>query len=160
MILTRKEYADFEKRYWQTSTNIGFIFSLGVMMGFVVGIVIVYQILYTDVADHLAEYATLKAMGYRDVYLLIIVFQEALLLSVLGFFPGGAISLGLYALVRKSIALPMVMTVERAALVLSFKPSLKAHSFLTAPRLKEAVFQESAPKNIMSPALAFNSFII
>jgi putative ABC transport system permease protein len=41
-----------------------FIFGLGVAMGFIVGIVIVYQILYTDVSDHLAEYATLKAMGY------------------------------------------------------------------------------------------------
>lgn len=138
MILTRKEYADFEKRYWQTSTNIGFIFSLGVMMGFVVGIVIVYQILYTDVADHLAEYATLKAMGYRDVYLLIIVFQEALLLSVLGFFPGGAISLGLYALVRKSIALPMVMTVERAALVLSLTIIMCLISGLLAMRKLQA----------------------
>jgi putative ABC transport system permease protein len=118
MILTRQEYADFEKRYWQTSTNIGFIFSLGVAMGFVVGIVIVYQILYTDVADHLPEYATLKAMGYQDIYLLGVVFQEALLLSVLGFLPGLGVSVGLYALVKNSIALPMVMTLERAIMVL------------------------------------------
>ena len=65
-------------------------------MGFVVGTVIVYQILYTDVADHLPEYATLKAMGYTDFYLFTVVFQEAIILGIIGFIPGVSFSRLLY----------------------------------------------------------------
>jgi putative ABC transport system permease protein len=87
-------------------------------MGFFVGIIIVYQVLSTDVSDHLAEYATFKAMGYRNMYLLGIVFEEALILSILGFFPGVGISLGLYSLTRNATNLPMYMTLIRAIQVL------------------------------------------
>ena len=104
---------------WQNSTSIGFIFTLGTVMGFIVGIVIVYQILYTDVADHLSEYATLKAMGYTNFYLLTVVFQEAVILAVVGFFPGMAAAVGLYTMTRNATSLPLFMTVVRAATVLA-----------------------------------------
>src|SRR5579883_121527 len=87
-VMTLAEFAELEKVYWQNNTPIGFIFSLGTVIGFIVGAVIVYQILSSDVADHLSEYATLKAIGYGDRYLLMVVFQEALILAVLGFVPG------------------------------------------------------------------------
>jgi putative ABC transport system permease protein len=86
-------------------------------MGFIVGIVIVYQILYTDVSDHLPEYATLKAMGYRSRYLISVVLQEALILSVLGFLPGFFLCIGLYKLTRDATALPIDMTVDRGITV-------------------------------------------
>jgi len=117
-VLSKEEFIEFEKSYWETSTAIGFIFTLGTSMGFIVGIVIVYQILYTDVADHLPEYATLKAMGYKTSYLLIVVFQEALILAVLGYLPGCTLALGLYSLTKNATNLPMVMTISRAATVL------------------------------------------
>jgi putative ABC transport system permease protein len=117
-VLTRQEFIDKELFYWQTGTAIGFIFTLGTIMGFIVGIVIVYQILYTDVADHLPEYATLKAMGYTDGYLLKVVFQEALILAIVGFFPGMLAATGLYALTRNATNLPLMMTLARASTVL------------------------------------------
>jgi putative ABC transport system permease protein len=117
-VFNREEFIEFERSYWQTGTSIGFIFTLGAVMGFIVGIVIVYQILYTDVADHLSEYATLKAMGYTDWYLLTIVFQEALILSIVGFFPGMLAATGLYAMTRSATNLPLMMTVARASTVL------------------------------------------
>jgi len=117
-ILSKEEFIDFEKNYWQSSTAIGFIFALGTAMGFIVGTVIVYQILYTDVSDHLPEYATLKAMGYRNSYLLMVVFQEAIILSILGYFPGFVLGLGLYNLTRGATNLPIVMTLARAVIVL------------------------------------------
>jgi putative ABC transport system permease protein len=106
-ILTMQGYVNFEKGYWQKSTAIGFIFSLGTVMGFIVGIVIVYQILYTDVSDHLAEYATLKAMGYSNFYLAQIVIQESFVLSILGFIPGLGISFFLYNLTKNATLLPL-----------------------------------------------------
>ena len=117
-VFSKAQFIEFERDYWQTGTSIGFIFTLGTIMGFIVGIVIVYPILYTDVADHLSEYATLKAMGYTDFYLLTVVFQEALILSIVGFFPGMFAAVGLYTITRNATNLPLIMTVARATTVL------------------------------------------
>lgn len=117
-LLTHDEFIQFEKNYWKNNTAIGFIFMMGTVMGFIVGNVIVYQVLYTNVSDHLSEYATLKAMGYRDRYLLIMVFQEALILAVLGYIPGFSITLGLYSLTSKATSLPMIMELGRGISVL------------------------------------------
>jgi len=91
-VFAKQEFEDQEKHFWQTATPIGYIFWLGTMMGFVVGIVICYQILYADIADHMAEFATLKAMGYGSRYFIGVVLQEAVILSFLGFLPGVAVS--------------------------------------------------------------------
>jgi putative ABC transport system permease protein len=110
LVLSKEEFIAFERNYWETSTAIGFIFTLGAAMGLIVGIVIVYQILYTDVADHLPEYATLKAMGYTNNYLLIVVFQQALILACVGFIPGWAISTFFYYQTAMATGLPIAMT--------------------------------------------------
>lgn len=117
-VLTIEEFAKVEKEYWANSTAIGFIFSLGTAMGFVVGVVIVYQILYSDVSDHLPEYATLKAMGYTDRFLMNVLIQEALILAILGFFPSFFLATGLYQLTQKATLLPIGMTANRAVSVL------------------------------------------
>jgi putative ABC transport system permease protein len=116
-VMSKSGFADFERSYWQSSTAIGFIFSLGSAMGFIVGIVIVYQILYTDVSDHLAEYATLKAMGYRSYFLISVVFQESLILAALGYLPGFFLSIGLYKLTKDATSLPIGMTIDRGITV-------------------------------------------
>ncbi len=116
-ILTKQGFEDFEKDYWRSSTAIGFIFTLGAAMGFVVGCVIVYQILYSDVSDHLPEYATLMAMGYRLFTLLGVVAREGLLLALLGFLPAWLAGQGLYALVRSGTRLPVFMSTDRSLIV-------------------------------------------
>ena len=117
-VLTKQEFIDFERNYWANSTAIGFIFTLGTVMGFIVGTVIVYQILYTEVADHLAEYATLKAIGYTQNYLLTVILQEALLLAVFGYFPGIIFALVMYNSARTATLLPVFMSFDRAVMVL------------------------------------------
>ena len=87
-------------------------------MGFFVGIILVYQILYTDVAEHWAEYATLKAIGYSNFHLLGIVLQESVILVFFGFIPGFFISIGLYRLTANATGLLMQMTWERAINIL------------------------------------------
>ncbi|BAY82149.1 DevC protein [Calothrix parasitica NIES-267] len=113
-VLTKEEFITFEKAYWQSNTPIGFIFALGTMMGFIVGVIIVYQVLSTDVNAHIKEYATFKAMGYKNFFLLSVVFEEAIILAILGFIPGALISTGLYALTRNATNLPLYMTLARA----------------------------------------------
>lgn len=118
-VLTFPEYIKFEEAYWRKESPIGFIFSLGVAMGFVVGVIIVYQVLSTDVNSHLKEYATFKAMGYNNIYLLGVIFEEAIILATLGFIPGFIIPLGLYQLARNATNLPIYMTLARAIFVLA-----------------------------------------
>lgn len=138
-VLTHDEFVDLERTYWTTNTPIGFIFQLGVLVGVFVGCIIVYQILYSDVTDHLPEYATLKAMGYPDSFLLKLVLQEAVILSVFGFIPGLFISHFVYVVSRNATLLPLQLTFERAALVYVLTVVMCAISgALAARRLKAA----------------------
>ncbi|HHP7231063.1 MAG TPA: ABC transporter permease DevC, partial [Xenococcaceae cyanobacterium] len=116
-VLTVPEFVQLEIDHW-ASQGIGFIFNLGVFVGFFVGIIIVYQILSSNVSEHLPEYATLKAMGYSDLYLLIMLLQEALILAALGFMPGFLISIGLYQVTYAATLMATAMKTSRAVLVL------------------------------------------
>ena len=103
--------------YQQTKRPTGIIFGFGVIIGVLVGIVIVYQVLSTDVADHLSEYATFKAMGYSQRFFLSIVLEEALILGVLGFVPGFAVASLLLAGMAAATTLPLAMTTSMAVMV-------------------------------------------
>jgi putative ABC transport system permease protein len=116
-VLTKKGFINFEQNYWRSSTSIGFIFTLGAAMGFVVGCVIVYQVLYSDVSDHLPEYATLMAMGYRLSTLLGVVAREGLLLVIFGYLPAYLAGQVLYVVVRQATRLPVAMDLARALTV-------------------------------------------
>jgi putative ABC transport system permease protein len=116
-VLTRAEFAQFEENVLKTESPIAFIFGFGVAMGFFIGVIIVYQILSTDVNSHLKEYATFKAMGYDNSYLLGVVFEEAIIIAVVGFIPGCIIPLGLYQLAASATNLPIYMPIARAVFV-------------------------------------------
>jgi putative ABC transport system permease protein len=133
-IYSKRGFEEFEKNYWRGSTSIGFIFTLGAAMGFVVGCVIVYQILYSDVSDHLPEYATLMAMGYPLSDLLGVVAREGVLLSVLGYVPAWLAGQGLYVMVRKGTNLPVQMEGDRALMVLAMIFTMCMASALLAMR--------------------------
>lgn len=133
-VMTREDYARAEIAFWNASTPVGYTFDLGVVIAFIVGAVIVYQILYSDVTDHLPEYATLKAMGFRDRYLLVIVFQEALILAILGFLPGTLIALGIYRITNLATMLPMAMDLGRVGFVLVLTALMSSASAALAIR--------------------------
>lgn len=113
-VMSKEEFIEFERNYWSKNRPIGRIFSFGMVIGFVVGVVIVYQILSTDVNDHLAEYATFKAIGYRHSYLLGIVFEEAAILAICGFFPGLGFSLVLCNRLSQITSLPISIALLEA----------------------------------------------
>jgi len=103
--------------YQQTRRPTGIIFGFGVLIGVLVGLVIVYQVLSTDVADHLREYATFKAMGYGPGFFLGVVFEEALVLGIMGFIPGLIVGTGILTLMGKITTLPLGMSVSMAVSV-------------------------------------------
>ncbi len=116
-ILTKEEFIQFERAYWEGATAIGFIFNFGAVLGLIVGVIITYQVLFTDVVNHLPEYATLKAMGYTNGYLTRLVLEESLILSLMGFFPAFFVALALYALASSGAGLPISMTYQRGITV-------------------------------------------
>lgn len=101
-----------------TEAPMGIIFGIGVFIGIFVGLVIVYQVLATDVAAHIREYATFRAMGYPHRFLLGIVFEEALIIALLGFVPGVILGSGVYEVMAAATDLPLGMTAGRAMQVL------------------------------------------
>ncbi|MBE9215234.1 FtsX-like permease family protein [Plectonema cf. radiosum LEGE 06105] len=107
-IHTREELITKEQKFESSEPN-GIVLRFGTAVGFVVGVIIVYQVLYADINDHLSEYATLKAMGYSDNYLLFVVIQEAVILAIMGFIPGYIASLGLYQLLVSLTKIPLAM---------------------------------------------------
>jgi putative ABC transport system permease protein len=116
-VLTRDGLVQRERSYWSDALPIGYVLGQNMLLGVVVGIVIVYQILYTDVSENLPEYATLKALGFPDGSLFGIVLFQGFLLSVLGYIPGYLLSLGMYKLTHNLTYLEMDMTLTRAGIV-------------------------------------------
>jgi putative ABC transport system permease protein len=133
-VLTKQDYETREIRYWASATPIGYVFSFGVAMGLVVGSIIVYQILFTDIGDHLAEYATLKAMGYRNRFLVAVVLMEGMILAIGGYFPGIGLCYWLYGITESATKLPMRLSAERGALVFGLTAAMCVVSGLIAMR--------------------------
>jgi putative ABC transport system permease protein len=134
LVLTRQQFVQREKDYWNSATPIGYIFAFGAIMGFVVGAIIVYQILFADVSEHLNEYATLRAIGYKNRFVSGIVLQEAVILAVLGYLPGIAIVYWLYGKAAAATNLPLYITQERAVNVFLMTLTMCAISALMAVR--------------------------
>jgi putative ABC transport system permease protein len=117
-VWTRAQIEEHERHHWLVKTSVGIIFSLGVVVGFIVGTAIVYQVLSSDIANHMPEYATLKAMGYGPRYLAKVVLVQALILAVVGFLPGYAISKVLYAVTSRTAHIAMELGPELTVAIL------------------------------------------
>jgi putative ABC transport system permease protein len=114
-VMTRDELIESEVRYVRETAPLDFIFGMGAAVGFFIGFVVVYQILYTEVVNHLPHYATLKAVGFADSYLLKLVLSQAGVLSVLGYVPGFLLAIALYRVANVAIQMQFTMTFARAA---------------------------------------------
>ena len=116
-VLTVEELQQREVEHWKRNTSFGLIFGLGVLVGFSVGGIVVYQILYSEVGEHISEYATMKAMGYDDRFVVAIIIQESVILASLAFLPSLIVSALLYRVLMQATGLLVVMSFSRAALV-------------------------------------------
>lgn len=133
-VLTRPEVIRSEVAYWVYDTNYGLIFQMGVAVSLIVGVAIVYQVLVSDVASLLPEYATLKAIGYGNRYLTRVILEQSLAMAVLGFLFGCVISMGLYALTAAGAQIPVQMTWTNLAVVFLLSIIMCAGSGLGAVR--------------------------
>jgi putative ABC transport system permease protein len=134
LVMTKTQFVQREKDYWNSATPIGYIFAFGAIMGFVVGAIIVYQILFADVSEHLNEYATLRAIGYRNRFVSGIVLQQAVILAGLGYIPGVFAAEWLYGKAAAATNLPLYITQDRAITVFLMTLGMCAISALLAVR--------------------------
>ena len=116
-VLSVEELQLREVEHWKRNTSFGLIFGLGVLVGFSVGGIVVYQILFSEVGEHISEYATMKAMGYSDRFVVAIIIQESIILASLAFLPSLFVSALLYRVLMQATGLLVVMSFSRAALV-------------------------------------------
>lgn len=116
--LTRADIERQEQRHWTTQTSVGVVLGTGVVVAVIVGVAIVYQVLASSISAHMAEYATLKAIGYSSPSMSWMVIQQALILAVIGFVPGLLVAQFLYWVTRAWAHIPVEMTWSRSAAVL------------------------------------------
>ena len=117
-ILTPEELREREIYYNIKSTPMGAVFGMGMIIGFIIGTIICYQILYNQITDHIPQFATMRAIGFSDIYLREIILQQAILLALIGFIPGIALSKILFSVLFKYTGMPMFFTFGRVAFVL------------------------------------------
>jgi len=127
-VFTRAELVAHEVSYWTTRTATGLIFGSGLVVAFVVGIMVLYQTLATQIARQLPQFATLKAIGYSDRYLDAIVLVESLLMTAVAFVPALGGALGVYAVVRQKTLLPLVLTAPQLGAVFAITLVMAAAS--------------------------------
>jgi putative ABC transport system permease protein len=133
-VMTRAELTERETAHWMIRTSTGIVWGVGLAVSFVVGAVILFQTLASQVRRYLPEYAVLKAMGYTNRYLSSIVVLQALILSSIGFAPALAVAFLLYDVTRDATSLPIVMTSGRIVLVLLATVALAVMSAIIALR--------------------------
>ncbi len=117
-VYTRSEIGEKEFDFWLNVTATGPMFGAGVIITFIVGMVVLYQILSNEIMDNIKEYATLKAMGYKNSYFTQTVLKHGAFIAVLGYLPAFGLSFLLYDVTRSATNLPIYMTEARALFVL------------------------------------------
>jgi len=119
-VFTKDQFIDNEKQFWLLNTPVGFVFWLGMVFGFVVGVVICYQILFSEISSYIREYATLLAIGYRRLDLVKVVLLEAFYLAVMGFAGGTAVGFEFYVANQSITSIPFILSPCRVLLVFAF----------------------------------------
>jgi putative ABC transport system permease protein len=132
--VSRQGALDWEVHHWVWETNFGLIFQSGVLVAVIVGTAIVYQVLASDVARLMPEYATLKAMGYGNWYLVGVMVQQALLLAIVSYILGVVVAQMLYVVTAAGAQIPVRMTMENLLLVFSLSVTMGVISGLAAVR--------------------------
>jgi putative ABC transport system permease protein len=138
-IFTRGALTAHENAYWTTRTSVGLIFGSGLVVSFIVGLMVLYQTLATQIVRHLPEFATLKAIGYADAQLVSVVVIEAIVVVAVAFVPATAVALAIYAVIRSETLLPVVLTPSHLAAVLAATLIMSVGSaFLSVSGLRRA----------------------
>lgn len=73
--------AERSVKYWMLETGVGITVIITAVLGLLVGVVIMSQTLFAITQDHIANYATLLALGFHQKTLRSIVLTQSLSLG-------------------------------------------------------------------------------
>lgn len=133
-VLTKRQLIEQETELQKKLSPVGPVFAAGTLVGFAVGIMITYQILFSELSDLLPQYATLNAMGYRSAYLIKLVLQQAMFYALFGYVPAWILCAMLFALIAKFVPVPIRMTGALTATTLVLTVAMCAIAALIAIR--------------------------
>jgi putative ABC transport system permease protein len=133
-VLSKPQLLDLERKFQADVSSAGPIFVMGTLVGFIVGMLISYQIIYTDLSEQLPQYATMKAMGYATRYLIRVVLEQATLSALAGWVPALLVSLVLFRVIGAIALLPLQMSLELALLSLALTLGMCLISAMIAVR--------------------------
>jgi putative ABC transport system permease protein len=134
VVLTKSELIDKEAQFHSEITAVGPVFGVGTLVGFAVGMLISYQILFSELSDQLSQYATLKAMGYQNGYLMKVVLQQAVFYALLGYVPAWLLSYVVFYIIGEMALMPMSMSLSLTAISLSLTVAMCIISAMLAVR--------------------------
>jgi putative ABC transport system permease protein len=138
-VLTRAELTSQENAYWTTRTSVGLIFGSGLVVSLIVGVMVLYQTLATQIARNLPEFATLKAIGYGDFSLSAVVLIEGFMIVIAAFIPAAFAAMAVYSVIRAQTLLPVDFSATNVGIVLAAVLIMSAISaFLSMSNLRRA----------------------
>ncbi|MCF8063545.1 MAG: FtsX-like permease family protein [Deltaproteobacteria bacterium] len=119
LVFTREEMINQEQDYFISVKPVGVIFQTGVVVAFIVGVVILFQVLNTDISNRLNEFATLKAMGFNSGFIYGIGVKQALMYALMSYFPALGLAYVVFHVVHALSKMPMDLTPGMALFVFS-----------------------------------------
>jgi len=90
-VFSRHELLDDEQRFFLSTKPFGIMVEVGMIVAFLAGAVILWQVLSSEIMRRLNEFATLAAMGYSATFILGVGFCETFLLGLVSFLPAAVI---------------------------------------------------------------------
>ena len=116
-VFSKSDLIKNERIFHESNSPIGFVFTFMMMVTILISIFILYQILYVKIANNLGNYATLKAIGFSHISLVMIVIQESLILGIAGYIPGVIVSTLAFAYLADATKLLIQMEPLTAAMI-------------------------------------------
>jgi putative ABC transport system permease protein len=118
MVLSRADLIAREQYFWVSLKPVGIMFHVGALVAFLIGSVVLYQVLALEVGSRISEFATMKAMGFSQHRIYRIGVEQGLIFALLGYVPAFLLALVLYRVVFSLSRLPLFMEAGRAGLIL------------------------------------------
>lgn len=118
LLFDRQSLITDEEDYYTIVKPIGFFFQAGWILAFIVGAVVLFQTLATDITWRFREFATLKAIGMRSSFLYASGMFQAGIYGLLAYLPALVVASVLFYTIQAVTSLPMQMSFSLAVFVL------------------------------------------
>ena len=138
-VMSKEELIQEDKKYIEHSSPIGIVIFFSMFFSIFIGIVVLYQVLYQNISRFTKEYATLKAIGYSQSFLVKIVLEQVLFFAIVGYIPGFIISCFIYDALASATKMKFLMSFDIAVVVLfSIFLICAVSGMIATNKLKEA----------------------